>query len=232
MCNHTSPTSENNPRGPTNGWLARLLQAAGERLFAGQDQEAAEHGWQITRRQYGLGRSYRDPRFDLERAVTAAKRPNLPVIIWRWRYELALIAALALIGTVFIHALGLALTVIAASAALGALSPPWSRRLTSFAWQLATPHLLRSGLTQARIHNAKGRQPVITRVTRAPFGQRIRLWCPAGTCAEDIIDARATLRAACWAADVRVWRDEQHSQLVTIDIIRRREALETSSDPG
>jgi hypothetical protein len=63
VCNHTSPTSENNPRGPTAGWLARFIQAAGGRLFAKHDQEAAEHGWQITRRQRGLGRSYRDPRF-------------------------------------------------------------------------------------------------------------------------------------------------------------------------
>jgi hypothetical protein len=180
------------------------------------------------------GKRRRDPGRllgDLERAITPPKRPGLPVIIWRWRYELALIAALAVIVTVFTDTLGLALTVIAASAALGVLSPPWPQRLAAFGWHLVTPHLLRSGLAQARIHNRKGRQPFIVRVTREPFGQRIRLWCPAGTCAEDIIDARATVRAACWAADIRVWRDERHSQLVTIDIIRRHAPLEISG-PG
>lgn len=169
---------------------------------------------------------------DLERAIAPSKRPSLPVIIWRWRYEIALVAALALISTVFIHTLGVAVTIIAASAALGALSPPWPQRLAAFAWHLVTPHLLRSGLAQARIHNRKGSQPFVVRVTRKPFGQRIRLWCPAGTCAEDIIDARATLRAACWAAEIRVWRDEQHSQLVTVDVIRRRAGPRAGSDPG
>jgi hypothetical protein len=36
----------------------------GTRLFAANDREAARHGWQITQLQGGLGRSYRDPRFD------------------------------------------------------------------------------------------------------------------------------------------------------------------------
>jgi hypothetical protein len=65
VCNHTSPTSENNPRGPADSWLARLIQATGGRLFAKHDKEAAEHGWQIICRQRGLGRSYRDPGFDM-----------------------------------------------------------------------------------------------------------------------------------------------------------------------
>lgn len=65
MSNHTSPTSENNPRAPTIRGLAKLLNAVGNRLFAANDEEAAQHGWQITSRQGGLARSYRDPRFDL-----------------------------------------------------------------------------------------------------------------------------------------------------------------------
>jgi hypothetical protein len=185
----------------------------------------------VTRR-----RQHRQPEerllTDLERAIAPRRRASLPGLIWRWRYELALVAALVLIVTVFADTLGAALTIVGASAALGALSPPWSQRLAALAWHLVTPHLLRTGLAQARIHNRNGRQPFIVRVTRQPFGERIRLWCPPGTCAEDISDAKATLRAACWAADVRVWRDEQYSQIVTIDVIRRREAIGTGSDPG
>jgi hypothetical protein len=169
---------------------------------------------------------------DLERAIAPRRRVSLPGLIWRWRYELVLLVALGLIVTVFVDSLGAALTIIGASAALGALSPPWSQRLAALAWHLLTPHLLRSGLAQARIHNRNGRQPFITRVTRQAFGERIRLWCPPGTCAEDISDAKATLRAACWAADVRVWRDEQHSHIVTVDVIRRREAIGPGGDPG
>jgi hypothetical protein len=169
---------------------------------------------------------------DLERAIAPRRRARLPVIVWHWRYELALVVALVLIVTVFVNTFGAALTIVSASAALGALSPPWSQRLAALAWHLVTPHLLRTGLAQARIHNRNGRQPCITRVTRQPFGERIRLWCPPGTCAEDISDAKATLRAACWAADIRVWRDEQYSHIVTVDVIRRREAAGAGSDPG
>lgn len=45
-------------------WLAALAERAGTRLFARDDVFAIQHGWQITRRHGGLGRRYRDPRFD------------------------------------------------------------------------------------------------------------------------------------------------------------------------
>lgn len=158
---------------------------------------------------------------ELERESTSRRRTSLPITLWRWRYELVLILSLVSLGFFVVHTVGVVVTVIGASAAIGALSPPWPQRLTALLWHLVTPHLLRTGLAQARIHNRNGIQPFIVRVTRKQFGERVRLWCPAGTCAEDIASARATLRAACWAADIRVWRDEQHSQIVTIDVIRR-----------
>jgi hypothetical protein len=45
-------------------WLAAFAERAGTRLFARDDLFAIEHGWQITKRHGGLGRRYRDPRFD------------------------------------------------------------------------------------------------------------------------------------------------------------------------
>jgi hypothetical protein len=60
----TNITSEHNPLGRASSWLARLMQAAGDRLFTAADEEALRHGWQITRTRGGLGRRYRDPRFD------------------------------------------------------------------------------------------------------------------------------------------------------------------------
>jgi hypothetical protein len=47
------------------GWLANGLRAAGERLHAAPDGHARANGWQVTVRQGGLGRGYRDPRFDM-----------------------------------------------------------------------------------------------------------------------------------------------------------------------
>lgn len=48
----------------STGRLADLLIRIGDWMFAGNDQEAGWRGWQIERRHAGLGRRYRDPRFD------------------------------------------------------------------------------------------------------------------------------------------------------------------------
>jgi hypothetical protein len=159
----------------------------------------------------------------VDQAVAPKRHARLPVRIWRWRYELALVAGLALIAAVVEQALGITWVIVGTSAAMGALSPPWSERLRALAWYLVTPHLFRSGLSQAGVQNRNGWHPFIVRVTREPFGERVRLWCPAGTSAEDIFIARGTLRAACWAADIRVRRNEDHSQMVTVDVIRHRD---------
>jgi hypothetical protein len=154
------------------------------------------------------------------------RRASLPVIIWRWRKEIALLAGITMLSVAVARALGIAWAVAGLCAMVGAFSPPWPDWLAPYAWQLITPHLLRSGLYQARIQNRSGRRPVIVRVTREPFGERVRLWCPAGTSAEDLDSAAGILRAACWAADVRVTRDEQRSHMVTVDIIRRRDDID------
>ena len=45
-------------------WLGMVIEAVGNLVFGADDRFAAQHGWQITARHGGLGRSYRDPRFD------------------------------------------------------------------------------------------------------------------------------------------------------------------------
>jgi hypothetical protein len=162
----------------------------------------------------------------LERAVTPRRRTLLPALIWAWRKELALAAGIAVLFVAVMRTSSLVWAVVGLSAAVGAFSPPWSEQLRAFGWQLITPHRVRIGLYQARIQNRSGRRPMIIQVTSEPFGERVRLWCPAGTSAEDIYAARDVLRAACWAADVRVARDEQRSHLVTVDVIRRTDDIE------
>jgi hypothetical protein len=133
---------------------------------------------------------------------------------------LGLVCITILLITV-VHRVGIALTIVGLSVAIGVFSPPWSERLIAYWWQFFTPHLLRSGLYHAGIQNRDGRQPLIVGVTREPWGERVRLRCPVGTSAEDIHAARPLLRAACRAADVRVSRDEQRAHIVTVDVIRR-----------
>jgi len=45
-------------------WITNLTTRLGDRIFAKSDLDAAAHGWQVRRTGRGLGRSYRDPRFD------------------------------------------------------------------------------------------------------------------------------------------------------------------------
>ena len=65
-----------------------------------------------------------------------------------------------------------------------------------------------------------GRLPIIWSTTPTDYGERLRLWCPAGITAADLIGASEVLAAACWAAEVRVAADARHAHLVTLAVIR------------
>ena len=163
-------------------------------------------------------------------------RPRIPVLGagWRWRYELALVAGLAAVVGTLLYALGGEWTVICLSALAGVVTPPWPEPVMAAAWRIVTPHRLRSGFAKAGIQSRDGRPPFVVRTTSEPFGERVRLWCPAGTSAEDLRAARALLRTACWATDVRVIPDERHAHMVTIDVIRTGPAALalTAPDPA
>lgn len=55
------------------GPLARLIRAAGDRMFQAEDARARQYGWHITARRGGLARTYRDPRFDRFRGCPACR---------------------------------------------------------------------------------------------------------------------------------------------------------------
>ena len=52
------------------------------------------------------------------------------------------------------------------------------------------------------------------------FGERVTLWCRAGTTHGDLASARDILRAACWASDVRVVASARYAHLVVLEVIR------------
>jgi len=62
VCNPSTPARENKV------WVIPIIGLAltrlGQRLFEGPDTRAHQHGWQVTPVQCGLGRRYRDARFD------------------------------------------------------------------------------------------------------------------------------------------------------------------------
>jgi hypothetical protein len=171
-------------------------------------------------------RRTRQARTDLHYALGSVPRVNPVVFAWRWRYELALATGLPAAWVALAAALGtaLALEVILAMAAVtvaAALWPETRRHLTARAWCVITPHRIRSGCAQAWIHSRQGKIPVVLLTTREPFGECVRLWCRAGTSAEDFVPARHLLAAACWAKEIRVKRSPRYAQLVIIDVIRR-----------
>lgn len=45
-------------------WVRAAIETLGRWLFASSDATARNYGWQVTPIQLGLGRQYRDPRFD------------------------------------------------------------------------------------------------------------------------------------------------------------------------
>jgi hypothetical protein len=170
-------------------------------------------------------RRYRDTRVptDLRRLISVAA-PNLPVIAWRWRYEIILASGLSAGLAAAIISFGAIPTIIAMLViAVAVLSWPTARRFAiNRAWCITTPHRVRVGCVEGLIYSSRGKIPVILWTSHRAFGERVLLYCRAGTTVDDFVSARTVLTAACWAQDVVVYADVQHTQLVTLDVIRRR----------
>jgi hypothetical protein len=159
----------------------------------------------------------------LENALNAVARPNPVVFAWRWRYELGLLAGLGFGSFAIDHVLGAA-WLIATWIVLAAMFGVWPRGrrlLVRRVWCVITAHRLRTGCAHAWIQSRRGRLPIILFTTPQPFGERVTLWCVAGTSAADLIAARDVLIAACWAADMRIIRSKNYAHMVIVDIIRR-----------
>ena len=144
------------------------------------------------------------------------------MIAWRWRYELAGAACAVGGGLAVILAYGPGWLVAAISGlvALVGGSPGGREFIVARAWWMITPHRIRAGCVQARIQSRSGKIPIVMLTTRQPYGERLVLWCPAGTSADDLLAARGTLAAACWASEVRIVPDHRYAHLVTVEVIR------------
>jgi len=172
------------------------------------------------------GRGHRRRERRLLAEIETAIRPRRPATLlgytWWWRYELGIAVGLTLTLNLLVFGLGLLPTVIGTVATVSVCScwRPARDAAIAAAWRIITPHRLRAGFVQTRIHSRNGRLPTILCTSRQPFGEQVRLWCPAGTSVADLRSARAMLAAACWAAEVRVTADSRHAHLVTLDVIR------------
>lgn len=170
-------------------------------------------------------RRYRDTRVptDLRRLISVAA-PSLSVIAWRWRYEIILISGLSAGLAAAIISFGAIPTIIAVLViTVAVLCWPTARRFAvNRVWCIITPHRVRVGCVEGLIYSSRGKIPIILWTSHRAFGERVLLYCRAGTSVDDFVSARTVLTAACWARDVVVYADVQHTQLVTLDVIRRR----------
>jgi hypothetical protein len=159
---------------------------------------------------------------DLEGVLRPALRATVLGYAWWWRYEIGIMLGLGIILYLLASAVGIGQAVlgVALTALVLGAWPASQQVLAAAAWRIITPHRLRVGFVHARIHSRTGRLPTILRTTQQPFGERVLVWCPAGTSVADFRSARRVLAAACWAAHITVTSDDQHAQLATIDVIR------------
>ena len=152
----------------------------------------------------------------LQYALGTVAPPNPLVLFWRWRYEailgIGIPVALIVLGGIPVMLVTLAALAVPTVAAL--FWVPARRYLIARAWCIITPHRVRTGCAQAWIHSRYGKIPIILLTTRQPFGERVHLWCRAGTSAIDFTSARVLLMAACWASDIHVTSSLRYPQLI------------------
>ena len=166
---------------------------------------------------------------DLERALVRTPRPGLVVVLWRWRWETLVLTGSGLAIWSLVHGLRwiVAGAVVAAiTVGTATACATWRvlrHELVARAMCLVTPHRLRVGCVQARIHSRRGKLPMILWTSPAAYGERVLVWCRAGTTPADFVAARETLAAACWAADVLTTPSPRHRHLVIVEVIRRPE---------
>ena len=158
---------------------------------------------------------------ELNRATTPISRPNPLVVLWRWRYEAATVIFLPLFAYLIGTSFGpISLTAVAVPAVI-VLWPP----ARSGAWGrircVVTAHRIRVGLVEAYVVNRRGKIPVIVWCAPAPFGERVWLWCRAGTTPAAIERGREVIAAACWATEVVVRPRAGSPHWVLLEVIRQ-----------
>jgi len=163
----------------------------------------------------------------LHHALVPTARPNPFLVLWRWRYELALGAAIPLLLAWLTYTVGADATVAITSVVTALLFgwPPARHRILARAWCVITPHRFRLACAQARIHARKGRLPAVMRCTPKSYGEQLLIRCPVGITAADLYAARAVIAGACFATDVQVIAHPTRRHLVVVAVIRRYQTL-------
>jgi hypothetical protein len=142
---------------------------------------------------------------------------------WRYRTELGLLLALALVRILTGRSLssGHAWMLTGSTAATALLWPAPRAVLLGRLSCARTRRRLRACMAETRVATSAGRLPLVLRSRVTPAGERVTFGLFPGQSAE-LLDARAEeLRAAARARDVTVTRDPRRADRVVVDVIRR-----------
>jgi hypothetical protein len=172
---------------------------------------------------YRRGRRFRRGELlgEIQRDLQPVAPPSILVVLWRWRWEAAILLGLPGGMALLIADIGLARSAATAGLAIATQAWPEARRwLIGHLRCIVMAHRVRTGCAQAWIQTRSGKLPVLLCTTPQPYGERVYIWCQAGICREDFAAARDILRSACWASDVRVTSHARYSNIVILDIIR------------
>ncbi|WP_410655008.1 hypothetical protein [Amycolatopsis sp. lyj-112] len=171
---------------------------------------------------------------ELAREVTVVRTPNPIIGLYHWRYEIAALLVLPYALVSLFQAVG---PVWAAVVLFGVVN--WL-----FYWRAArnflrgrlrsivVQHRLRTGFARARVCTLDGRLPVILWTKAHGDEVDVTVFCPAGVGYERIEQRRALLAAACFAADVHVYRHHRRADLVHLSVCDARLRRDAEESPA
>ncbi|MBO3744638.1 hypothetical protein J5X84_01065 [Streptosporangiaceae bacterium NEAU-GS5] len=163
----------------------------------------------------------------MKSSVAPVAPPGPVTFLWRWRYEIAVLAGAPAIAVMAVRGWGAwwALAGGTATVLTVCLWPEARRRLAARVWCVITTHRVRKAFAEGMVVTRRGKLPVIVCTRPEAFGERLWVWCRAGISPRDVEETRELIAAACWfASEVRVWRHPQRASLVVIDVVRPRAA--------
>ncbi|TDW70596.1 hypothetical protein [Kribbella pratensis] len=179
-------------------------------------------------------------------AIETITRPNqswpvkLLLTVWRWRWELYVLAAIAYIviahgsaitGYFQSNPLWLNALLIVVLCGWIVTDNPARRFAMNRIWCVTTRHRLRACLIEMRVLNYSGNLPFILGCFATKTGQVVWLWMRPGQSVEDLDNKAESLASACWASKATIARSKRNAAIVRIDIDRRDPLAKTIDSP-
>lgn len=155
----------------------------------------------------------------IDHAIRPTRPPSLPVAIYRWRYELALVGGLIAVAP-WVAALTPALVVGFTALAVLPLGVPQVRQLLWVRVRgVVLQHRLRTAFRAARIHSNTGRLPALLWTSPRTRADRVHLFLPAGLTPE-LLEGQADRIAVATGGAYAEVLPTRHRFVVKLVIVR------------